>query len=669
MNRSKMISTSIVILFAILLFACSGQVVQPSATSVSFIATPTDVPPPTSTPSPAPTPTAIPLVHQSDVEVVTNAAVTGDGGNNWGGHQSRIVHTQDGIFTAYTVDTGNPLNRNWKLAQRNNDGTWVVIAEGVSGREPVNLLASPDGTLHVIGWPNGQATMWSGKPENGTLLLEPETIPNVATGDWPYSSAGTDANGDLCAISSEGGWEPIGWFKWACYIPEKGKWITQSNKFDARFAYTYVFPKSDGQLSLVSTRDVEWGVLGYKQPENTFDYVFNAFGYWRTNDIASTPIEILSFAEEVPTEKYPNVFLNAQLDAYLDTNDRMHILYTQMGSSTAGEWTVRHRIVSSDGITLNDEELPQEAGSYVRIFQNKREDFYLLGSSGLLYPMDAEGIKLEDPIMLDFGRYQVAYSGFGLSVPRTGTPLSDVMDVVFPSSNGAAWVYFQLDFSGLEEDSTVQVAPSAVPQDGTSSTGSFQTLLDNAYVLFNADLGNTAMPGWDWWDDKHSVVTTESGTLIFSENKTDGAQIHSQYGLHENEACLMLYRYSGDPDFIFAAVSGNWWDSTWRGWGINEGTDKKLQANYSQGQSSNYYSLGLQGVPDRWYYLLLWVKDSTNFFVRVWEKDNPLAFGERQFDMSDTSNWSDRVWNCHLLINSGALEIGSYQELRLNHMP
>lgn len=669
MNNSKLISASILLLLTILLLGCSSQTAQSSTVEESITASLTNIPSPTSTPSPSPTSTAIPFVHQSDVEVVTNTAVTGDGGNNWGGHQSRIVHTQDGVFTAYTVETGNALNRNWKLAQRNNDGTWVVVAEGISGREPVNLLASPDGTLHVIGWPGGVATMWSGKPDHGTLMMEPERIPNVSAGDWPYSSAGTDANGDLCALSSEGGWEPIGWFKWACYIPGKNQWITQSNKFDARFAYTYVFPKPDGQLSLVSTRDVEWAVLGYKQPENTFGYVFNAFGYWRTNDIVSTPIEVLSFAEEAPTEKYPNVFLNAQLDAYLDTTDRMHILYTLMGSSSGGESTVRHRIVAPDGTTLFDEELPQEAGSYVRIFQNKKEDFYLLGSFGLLYPMDAEGMKLGDPITLDFGRYQVEYSGFGLSVPRTGTPLSDVMDVVFPSSNGASWIYFQLDFSDLEGNSTVQAAPSAVPQEGTSPIGSFQTLLDNAQLLFTADLRNPAMSGWDWWDEKHSVVASESGTLIFNENKIDGAQIHSQYGLQENEACLMLYRYGGDPDFIFTAVYGNWWDATWRSWGINQGADNYLQANDSQGQDSNYYSLGLRGVPDRWYYLLLWVKDSSTFFVRVWEKDNPLAFGERQFNMSDTSNWSDREWNCHLLINSGTLEMGSYQELRFKQMP
>ena len=37
--------------------------------------------------------------------------------------------------------------------------------------------------------------------------------------------------------------------------------------------------------------------------------------------------------------------------------------------------------------------------------------------------------------------------------------------------------------------------------------------------------------------------------------------------------------------------------------------------------------------------------------------------------MTDSNNWTDRTWNCHLLINSGTLEMGSYKELRFNPTP
>jgi len=658
----------------ILLASCSEQGIQPSAAKASPSATLTNVP----TPSPSP---EEPFVHQSGVEVITDNAATAMGdipGNNWGGHQTRIVHTQDGIFTAYILAGGGINNHEWQLVKRQNDGTWLVLAKGNAGRNPVNLLASPDGTLHVIGWPNAAATMWSGKPDNNTLTMTATKIPNQVNKYFPYDSAGIDANGDLCILSSEGGNAPIGWFKWACFIPSRDQWVTQTNKLDYRYAYTYVFPKPNGQLSLISTRDVIWSVLGYQQPAGSFDFVFNAFRYWHTNDIISKPIQQLSFAEETPTEQYSSVMLDAR-DAYLDTEDRMHILYQIRGASTEGSWKVRHRIVSADGVTLFDGEVPEDAGIYSRIFQTKDKQFYLLGSSGLIYPMDKDGFTFGKPIMLDFNGYQVIYSGFGLSVPRTGTPLSDVMDVVFPATDrtGSAWLYFQLDFSkaALHTGSTTTPSPSL--PDTPTTVNSFQEMLGQAKVLFTANLDDKTLPGWDptWTSASDlSKVSGGNGTLIFNGDMSNGVQIQSPYGLRQNEACLALIRYSGDPDFAFSAVSGEWENSTWRAWGINEGTDstmpgKHLQWFYSRGQSGNYFSFGLHDVPDRWYYLLLWAADPPNFIVRVWEKDNPDVFYQKPLNLINAASWARRAWHCHLIINSGKVEMGSYQELRFNQAP
>ena len=104
-------------------------------------------------------------------------------------------------------------------------------------------------------------------------------------------------------------------------------------------------------------------------------------------------------------------------------------------------------VLGTVGKLLFDGPLPETAGYYSRIFQDQEGQFYLLNSSGLLYPMGPYGILTETPFKLDLGGYHVDPSGFGLSVPRTGTPLSNVMDVVFPSGNGTQWLYFRLDFS------------------------------------------------------------------------------------------------------------------------------------------------------------------------------------------------------------------------------
>jgi hypothetical protein len=374
--------------------------------------------------------------------------VTGNGGNNWGGHQTRIVRTHDGVFTAYTIEGSGEFNRTWELTRRQADGAWITVARGDAGMNPVNLLASPDGTLHVIGWPNGRATLYSGKPEKGSLVMTPTRLPDLYEGNYPYSSAGIDSDGNICVLSSVGGQTPGGEFRWAYYSAPKSQWITRVSRLDFKYCYTYVFPGPAGQLSLVSTRDVRWSALGYAQPAGSFDYVFNAIRYCRTNDVFLETIKELTFAEEAPTDLYPNPWLNAQTDAYLDTKDRMHILYTRRGATTGGKDQYRHRIVSSSGAVLFDEELPRDAGGLSRIFQDKSERFYLLSQTGFLFPMDGEGQRLGEPIRLDLQGHKVEYSGFYLSVPRTGTPLSDVMDVVYPSDNGSSWIYFQLDFSG-----------------------------------------------------------------------------------------------------------------------------------------------------------------------------------------------------------------------------
>ena len=389
------------------------------------------------------------FVRQTKVETVTDkAGATHNGGNNaWGGHQTRIVHTKDGIFTAYITDGTGEFRREWHLAERQPDSTWKVIAHGIAGGDPVNLLASPDGTLNIVGWPNGQATLWTGKPSNGAFTMTSSAIPNEFNDNYPYSSAGIDAGGNLCVLSSQGGQTPGGLFFVACYMPTKAKWVTQTTSLDFAFKYTYLFPTPDGQLSLVSTRDVRWKALGYEQPAGSFDYVFNALGVWQTSDMSKDPIRRISFLEEKPTEGYPDIQLDAQQDAYLDTKGQIHIIYVVKGESTRGENVSHHAIIARDGSFTYDEALSSDVGSFSRIFQDREERFYLLSSSGLIFPMGLDGIHQGSPIQLDLGGNQVEYSGFGLSVPRTGTPLSDVMDVVFPSANGTQWLYFQLDFT------------------------------------------------------------------------------------------------------------------------------------------------------------------------------------------------------------------------------
>lgn len=643
------------------LYACipATSTPQPEAPSAT-IQPPTTLPQITNTPQAEPGIDPI-QVQQSEVELITNNA---DSGNAWGGHQSRIVRTQDGIFTAYITSGTGEFSKQWHLVQRQEDGTWTDLAQGNVGGQPVNLLAGPDGTLYLIGWPNGVGTLWTGIPEDGKLEMASSPIPNQAAGNYPYTSAGINAEGVLCILSSTGGENPVGWFNWSCYHPENGEWITQVNELDFRYCYTYVFPGPDGQLSLISTRDVRWHALGYEQPQDAFDYVFNAYGFWHTENTADASMERVYVLAEEPNEQFPFVYLDAQQDAYLDTQGRMHVIYRIQGPSTNNESVSRHAILSTDGTLIVDLPLPPEAGEFSRIFQDKKERYYLLGSAGFLYPLDQDGIELGEPVQLDFARYDVEYSGFGLSVPRTGTPLSDVLDVVFPTNGGTAWVYFQLDFSEQAGSST---QPSSVSSGTSPSAPELQSMIDNAKILFDMDMTDTNLTGMDWWGADRATLQHLNGSLVFT-GAPNAPQLHSQYGLKINEACIALLRFNGPQDFQFKSIAGNWSDADSATWGVASG----VVSFYHEAQN-NFVTQSMAGYTldeDRWYFAMLWVNGPTTFTVRLWEQDNPEVFVDRVFVMNEDSVfWKDRRWNCVLLVNNGTVEMSSYREIRFIPTP
>jgi hypothetical protein len=379
-----------------------------------------------------------------DLEVITkNALAGGDGGNQWGGHQCRIVHTNDGVFTVYTSGDEDHFERTWHLMKRTENG-WVELASDKSGREPVNLMTDPEGMLYIIGWPEYQGTMWTGKPSDSTIHFIRETIPAVYSGSHPYNAAGIDRRGNICVVSSVDDYRGSGRFQWAYYNKKRKTWQGRITFVKFRHCYTYIFPHEDGSISLVSTRDVRWEALGYKQPENTFAYVFNAFRYWKAQSI-DRPLQELAFFEEKPTPEYPFVICRAMNDVYIDHQDKMHIIYTLQGKSTNGKRCRFHAIYSQDGHLIYKNDLSARNGRFCRIFQDNLYRFFILDDTGILYHLDDKGESFEDSVLIDLKDYPVNYAGYGLTVPRTGSKLSDSMNIVYPSKEGKYYIYFKIN--------------------------------------------------------------------------------------------------------------------------------------------------------------------------------------------------------------------------------
>ncbi len=393
------------------------------------------------------------------LEEVTDRAVTGDGGNAWGGHQCRLVRTAEGLFTAYTVpgETDGRFDRRWELAHRTDAG-WEVIASAPSGREPANIMADPDGRLHIIAWPEAEPHHWTiSRDADGGWKVADEIIPGGWEKDhWPYNAAGIGPDGTLVALQScvlEGRRSSFGpgKFNWA-YRAATGKrvwWNFMTTPMPLRNCYAYVLPQPGGGLYIVAVRDVILRDLGMEGPNNRF--IFNAFTVWHTPDAATVPaVPVLHKEEPLPDNKTRATCM--PIDAYVDTTGRLHVLYSLVGPSTNHDHQVRQLVLGLDQQVLADKSLPEGASPYCRIIQDASKRFYLLDALGQFYVGTNDlGTDFAQPVQLDLGVSEERVYRLAVAVPRYGSPLQeDFIEGVFPSGDSWNWTYFRIRLDSQE---------------------------------------------------------------------------------------------------------------------------------------------------------------------------------------------------------------------------
>jgi hypothetical protein len=374
------------------------------------------------------------------LETVAKNVTTGDGGNNWGAHKSRIVQTARGVFTVFTLDGEGYLAREWHLARKTDDD-WDIVKQGVAGREPPNLLAGPDGTLYVIAWPDGQPHIWAGADTGDGLEWRDEAVRgDWSKTDWPYSAAAVSPHGEIAIVTSLG--DKPGKFQWAHGVPFSERWKSETFATDFRFAYVFPFATERG-LWFLGERDVLWKSLGWTRPENAFTYVFDGLRYWYSPDVRQGEFASGDLRDEPQTEEYPMVSCY-QVDVYEDLRGRMHVLYNRRGASTSGKTIGYHLLMEKAGRVLWDVTLPQAA--QWRMTQDLAGKFYLLmnqGSDLLVYSSrDEEGRTPGEPVRLPLGKTLSSY--WYVAAPRNGSERTNRVDAAGLTSAGD-WIYFSIN--------------------------------------------------------------------------------------------------------------------------------------------------------------------------------------------------------------------------------
>lgn len=393
-------------------------------------------------------------------EDVTNEASTGDGGNAWGGHQSRMVRTAAGLFTAYTTPGRDPFHRTWNLAWR-RDGAWKVVATGPSGRDPPSLLANARGELFIVAWapPYTAPTLWSGTPDprSGTISA---ARAGVVPGNWLYAVYAAyvgAAIGPDGAIYIEVGYGADGTteaFVFSRRDPTTSAWTTNTvntlalTGLHGRYNYAYILPESNRRgVWVIATRNDNWATLGYARPPGAFGYVYDRVVAFHTSDAAvvhPTWTATLVRAERQASPETEPYCSATSTGGLLDAAGRLHVLYGLTPDLKTLAPTMRHAVISPGGKVLDDQAIPGHADRYVRAVANRDGKLFIVGAAGGsrldVYPVpDPSRAAVGGRTALRAGA-NVLYAGLMGADPRGGTPSSDTWDFGFPSgSAGETW--------------------------------------------------------------------------------------------------------------------------------------------------------------------------------------------------------------------------------------
>jgi len=397
------------------------------------------------------------------VDLLTSSAATGDAGNSWGSHKTRVVSTSTGdTYTVYQAPGSGYTAHQWVVMHYSAaSGSWSQAGSGDAGREPANILRGPDDTIYVIAWPSGLPAMWTSTDNFGTQ----HNIPgNWVQNDWPYAGASMDAAGNIYLVQSDSVDLQPGHLYYAERYASTGQWSSvETANTDLR--HTYSFPLPIGGLNIIASADVEWSTMGWNVPSSPMNstYVWPQFSDFTASSATQSATETVLHSE-TQSSQYPNVNVYAQ-DAYVDNQGRVHVLYGLTGPSTQDQSVLHHALVQG-GHVVKDVAVNMYDTSEARIAQDSTGAFYLITTDPtckcmLVYPADSvDGTTLQGSyVSLPLNGY-VAKDWLFIASPRTGTALSDELDFAFPADNAEQWVSGRLR---LRDSGTPTPTVSASP--------------------------------------------------------------------------------------------------------------------------------------------------------------------------------------------------------------
>jgi hypothetical protein len=400
------------------------------------------------------------------MERFEQVAADGNGGsgivNQWGGHQVRVTHHNDGsvrlLYISLNTTTGA---YNWKLLRRSSAVApdWKLEASGTSN-DDISLLRDPvTDQAYVVAWPNSVPTIYA-SPSYAPVTI-PGTWESMSPNSRHYGGVGIAPDGTLCIKASVELPTSVPTtstntvYECGKHVSATGGWSWQpqvTHYIGLRHAYDYLFPGGFGDASqLVATAQYDLYKDAAGLPNLNTSYVFNGLRFYATGVgsaaswYQSDPAAPLS--EPVTTVNAP---VERPMDNFIDSQRRIWNLYSLSDPSNLTPAGIYLSITDSNGSVIYKQKLALPTYGYARHVEDAKGRHWLLytnqGSQATqfqLYPVTVNATATPMTVtlgaMVDLSRSVAPYSIQAeplLSVQRGGQTVGNVLEGEFAACQG-----------------------------------------------------------------------------------------------------------------------------------------------------------------------------------------------------------------------------------------
>lgn len=350
----KFTAIFIAVFILISLTACA-----PNRTDLVNTGNITETPTATNTPTPIPPVTQTPEPKKAEISDLMDVEALGGAGieTMHGGHQTRVVHTNHGMYTVYIESMNNDtrectfivtkiVNNEVKILYRNNspfDAAGINIFYD-SKKDEVYVAAVPVIKKYHEGY-KGKEIAWLAlytidvKTDEVTEYKSEQEFEIPQGNGYGYSMPIVDIeNRKIYAIYSSGG-TVQGYFAWFTFDMETKKWQEGcvTAPIDVRYGCFYCYADGKGGAYFVGERNMPVGAFPELKVEGKYEYAnytWDKLCLFYIPDMTKPEFQKV-VVHDVDTSEgdkgiWLNICHNQNGDVYIDSKGRMHILYTTL---------------------------------------------------------------------------------------------------------------------------------------------------------------------------------------------------------------------------------------------------------------------------------------------------------------------------------------------------